>query len=159
MPGKYEPSDSQSVTGANVTGANESGVDGREQAPQQEQSPAEGQRQQGNAQMSNESGQQQQFQSGDSGQLGGGSGGPGVRSQLREHMEVIGADGVHVGTIDSIDGDRIKLTKRDSGAGIEGGRHDGHHHYLSLGLVAGIEGDKVRLSANGDVAYGFEEEK
>ncbi len=76
-------------------------------------------------------------------------------SQIREHMEVIGADGVHVGTVDHVDGNRIKLTKRDSGEG----QHEGHHHYISLGLVAEVEGDKVRLSANGDVAYGFEEEK
>ena len=75
-------------------------------------------------------------------------------SKIREHMEVIGADGVHVGTVDHIDGDRIKLTKKDSGEG----RHEGHHHYISLGLVADIEGDKVRLSANGDVAVTFEEE-
>ncbi|HEX8481190.1 MAG TPA: DUF2171 domain-containing protein, partial [Allosphingosinicella sp.] len=32
-------------------------------------------------------------------------------SQIKEHMEVIGADGVHVGTVDKIEGDRIKLTK------------------------------------------------
>ncbi len=75
-------------------------------------------------------------------------------SMIREHMEVIGADGVHVGTVDHIDGDRIKLTKQDSGEG----RHEGHHHYISLGLVADVEGDKVRLSANGDVAVTFEEE-
>ena len=74
---------------------------------------------------------------------------------IREHMEVISADGVHVGTVDHIDGDRIKLTKADSG----GGSHEGHHHYISRGLVAEIEGDKVRLSANGDVAVTFEEEK
>jgi len=76
-------------------------------------------------------------------------------SQIREHMEVIGADGVHVGTVDHVDGNRIKLTKRDSGEGS----HEGHHHYISLGLVAEVEGNKVRLSANGDVAYGMEEEK
>ena len=76
-------------------------------------------------------------------------------SQIREHMEVIGADGVHVGTVDHMDSDRIKLTKADSG---EGG-HAGHHHYISKGLIAGIEGDKVRLSANADVAMTFEEEE
>ena len=75
-------------------------------------------------------------------------------SQIREHMEIIGADGVHVGTVDKVEGDRIKLTKADSGEGS----HEGHHHYISQGLVAGIEGDKVRLSANGDVAVTFEEE-
>ena len=77
---------------------------------------------------------------------------------IKEHMEVIGADGVHVGTVDHVDGDRIKLTKADSGAGFEGGAHEGHHHYISGGLVAEVEGNKVRLSANADVAVTFEEE-
>jgi hypothetical protein len=82
-------------------------------------------------------------------------------SQIKEHMEVIGADGVHVGTVDHVDGDRIKLTKKDSTAdveGAEGGEHAGHHPYVSVGLVADIEGDKVRLSANGANAVLFEEE-
>jgi len=76
-------------------------------------------------------------------------------SNIREHMEVIGADGVHVGTVDKIEGDRIKLTKKDSGEGS----HKGHHHYIPASLVAEVEGDKVRLSANSDVAVGFEEEE
>ncbi len=74
-------------------------------------------------------------------------------SQVREHMEVIGADGVRIGTVDTVEGDRIKLTKADSGS------HSDHHHYLSGGLVATIEGDKVRLSANGDAAVLLEEEQ
>ena len=74
-------------------------------------------------------------------------------SRVREHMEVIGADGVHVGTVDSVSGDRIKLVKADSGS------HSGHHHYVGAGLVAGIEGDKVRLSANGANAALLEEEQ
>lgn len=76
-------------------------------------------------------------------------------SEIREHAEVIGADGVHVGTVDRVEGDRIKLTKADSGQGS----HKGHHHYVSHALVAGIEGNKVRLSANADVAVTLEEEK
>ena len=83
-------------------------------------------------------------------------------SAIREHMEVIGADGAHLGTVDKVDGDRIKLIKQDSGAEIEGaeaGAHSGHHHYVSLGLVAGIEGDQVRLSATGANAVLFEEEE
>lgn len=70
------------------------------------------------------------------------------KDEIREHMEVIGADGVRVGTVDHVDGDRIKLTKDSSGQGS----HEGHHHYISLGLVAGVDGDTVRLSANADVA-------
>jgi len=71
---------------------------------------------------------------------------------VKKHMEVIGADGVHVGTVDSVEGDRIRLTK------VDGGSHGGHHHYLSGGLVAEVEGDRVRLSANGANAVLFEEE-
>lgn len=73
---------------------------------------------------------------------------------IREHMEVIGADGVHIGTVDRLEGNRIKLTKKDSGQGS----HEGHHHYIATALVAEVDGDKVRLSANADVAVTFEEE-
>jgi hypothetical protein len=76
-------------------------------------------------------------------------------SQIEEHAEVIGADGVHVGTVDKVEGNRIKLTKKDSGQGS----HEGHHHYISGGLVASVEDGTVRLSANGDVAVTFEEEE
>jgi hypothetical protein len=74
---------------------------------------------------------------------------------IREDMEVIGADGVHVGTVDRVEDGRIKLIKADSGQGS----HEGHHHYIPLGLVATVEGDRVRLSANGDVAVQFKEEQ
>ena len=39
------------------------------------------------------------------------------------------------------------------------GSHQGHHHFLSVGLVAGVEGGRVRLSANADNAELFEEEQ
>jgi hypothetical protein len=74
--------------------------------------------------------------------------------KISAHMEVIGADGVHIGTVDRLEGDRIKLIKQDSGQGS----HHGHHHYISTALIAEVEGDKVRLSANADVAVTFEEE-
>lgn len=76
-------------------------------------------------------------------------------SMIQEHAEVIGADGVHVGTVDGVEGNRIKLTKADSGMGS----HEGHHHYIDGGLVASVENGTVRLSANGDVALTFEEEE
>ena len=76
-------------------------------------------------------------------------------SGIREGMEVIGADGVHVGTVDKVEGRRIKLTRRDSGMG----RHSGHHHFIDLGLVAEVEGERVRLSANAAVAVTLEEEE
>jgi hypothetical protein len=77
-----------------------------------------------------------------------------MKHEIKENMEVIGADGVHVGTVDRVVDDRIKLKKRDSS-----GMHEGHHHYIEVGFVAGVEGDKVRLSANADIAVTLEEEK
>ena len=74
---------------------------------------------------------------------------------IREHMEVIGADGVHLGTVDRVEDNRIKLIRADSGIG-----HEEHHHFIPRGLVADVEGDRVRLSANGDVAADlFEQEE
>ena len=74
---------------------------------------------------------------------------------IREHMEVIGADGVHLGTVDHVEGDRIKLTKADSGQGSQE-----HHHYIPRGLVAEVEGDRVRLTARADVVADlFEQEE
>ena len=32
-------------------------------------------------------------------------------SEIKEHMEVVGTDGKHVGTVDHLDGDRLKLTR------------------------------------------------
>ena len=75
-------------------------------------------------------------------------------SRIKEHMEVIGADGVHIGTVDRVENGKIKLIKADSGMGS----HKGHHHYIDLSLVADVEGQKVRLSANGAVAVTMEEE-
>ncbi len=74
-------------------------------------------------------------------------------SAIKEHMKVVGADGVHVGTVDRVEGNRIKLTKQDSGS------HSDHHHYIAGALVAAVEGDQVRLSANGDAAALLEEEQ
>ena len=74
---------------------------------------------------------------------------------IREHMEVIGADGVHIGTVDRIEENRIKLVRADSGIG-----HEEHHHFIPRGLVAEVEGDKVRLTARGDVVADlFEQEE
>jgi hypothetical protein len=77
------------------------------------------------------------------------------RQDIREHMEIIGADGARIGMVDRVEGDRIKLTKDSSGQGA----HRGHHHFIPLSLVADIEQDRVRLSANADVAVTMEEEE
>jgi hypothetical protein len=56
-----------------------------------------------------------------------------MSNQIKENMEVIGADGVHVGTVDRMEGDRIKLKKSDSF-----GKHEGHHHYIEKGFVLAL---------------------
>ena len=66
-------------------------------------------------------------------------------SQIREHMEVKGSDGKHVGTVDHMEGGRIKLTKSDPASG-------GQHHYLDLGMVKEIKDGAVCLSKSADEA-------
>ena len=58
---------------------------------------------------------------------------------IKEHMEVVGADGKHVGTVDYLDGqDKIKLTKGDPQSG-------GQHHIIPVALVQTVD-DKVHLN-------------
>lgn len=55
---------------------------------------------------------------------------------INEHMEVIDVDGQHVGTVDHVEGNRIKLTKS---------KDDGEHHYVAMALVQDIRGNTVTL--------------
>ncbi len=71
---------------------------------------------------------------------------------IHKDMQIIGADGVPVGVVDHVGGHRTKLVTPTEGS------HKGHSHYISVGLVAGVEGNVVRLSANADVAVTFKEE-
>ena len=57
---------------------------------------------------------------------------------LKVHMEVVGSDGRHVGIIDLVDGDRIKLAKADPKAG-------GRHHFIPRDWIERI-GAHVHLS-------------
>jgi hypothetical protein len=75
---------------------------------------------------------------------------------IPEHANVVGADGVHLGTVDHVDGDRIKLTKADSPQGPDG--EGAKHHFIPLGLVASVDGDTVTLSATAQTAQDMFEE-
>jgi hypothetical protein len=77
------------------------------------------------------------------------------KTGIKKHMEVIGADGVHIGTVDRVEHGKIRLSGNDSGEG----HHKGHYHFVDLGLVADVEGQKVRLSANAAIAVTLEEEQ
>ena len=67
-------------------------------------------------------------------------------SQIREHMDVVGSDGEHVGTVDRVEGDRIKLTKDDDP------QAQGQHRYIPLSMVASVEEDEVELNMTADEA-------
>ncbi len=69
----------------------------------------------------------------------------GLMGQIREHMEVVGKDGKHVGTVDKTAGDRVILTKSDPESG-------GVHHSISCSDVGSIEGDRVVLDCSADEA-------
>ena len=58
--------------------------------------------------------------------------------QIREGLEIVGADKVHVGTVDALVGQLLKLKRSDPASA-------GTHHYLDLALVARIDGDTITL--------------
>jgi hypothetical protein len=57
--------------------------------------------------------------------------------QIKEHMEVVGNDGLHVGVIDRVEASEIKLRKTDA--------PDGSHHFLPLANVEYVD-DRVHLN-------------
>lgn len=61
----------------------------------------------------------------------------GSPADIREHMEVYASCGTFVGTVDGVEGDRIKLTRKDS--------PDGQHHLIPVSWVAKVH-DHVHLS-------------
>jgi hypothetical protein len=69
----------------------------------------------------------------------------GLLGRIREHMEVVGDDEKHVGTVDRVAGDRIILTRSDPDSG-------GVHHSLSCADIGRVEGDRVYLDCSADEA-------
>lgn len=70
---------------------------------------------------------------------------------VRKHMRAVSADGVRLGTVDSVEGNRIKLaTSRDS---------DGRCRFVSSAVVAEVEGDVVSLWASADAATKLDEDE
>jgi hypothetical protein len=66
-------------------------------------------------------------------------------SEIREHMEVVGSDGGHVGRVDKVMGDEIELTKLDIAAGLR-------HHMIPITWVEMIDKETVRLNMTKDAA-------
>lgn len=59
--------------------------------------------------------------------------------RIKEHMEVADANGKHVGTVDDVHDERIKLTRSDS--------NDDMHHFLPLEAVEKIDDNRIYLKA------------
>jgi hypothetical protein len=73
-------------------------------------------------------------------------------TQIREHMEVIGSDGRHVGKVDHLEGTEIELAKFDTASGL-------NHHYIPLSWVDDVEDDKLRLDRTAEAAKAAWREK
>lgn len=73
-------------------------------------------------------------------------------SEIREHMDVEGSDGGHVGRVDKVMGDEIELTKLDLSSGLK-------HHLIPISWVDMIEDDTVRLNMTKDAARAAWREK
>ena len=66
--------------------------------------------------------------------------------RIRQHMEVADNRGDHVGTVDHVEDDRIKLTRSDSS--------DGAHHYIALDQVDKIADNRVYLKVGTPIPMG-----
>lgn len=75
-------------------------------------------------------------------------------TSVNPDMEIVGADGVHVGIVDHLDGARIKLKRKDAAHGIE----TKEHRYISVNNIASTESGKLWLSANAALVQVLEEE-
>ncbi|MCU6669466.1 DUF2171 domain-containing protein [Enterobacteriaceae bacterium H4N4] len=67
------------------------------------------------------------------------------KSEIKDHAEVVASCGTHVGVVDHLDGERIKLAKSDPAAG-------GQHHFIPLEWVDKVDGNKVILNKNHEEA-------
>ena len=66
-------------------------------------------------------------------------------ADIREHLEIVGADSQHVGTVDHVDGNSIKMTRTDPSA-------DGQHHWIDLTYFDRVADDKVWLNVESSEA-------
>jgi len=60
------------------------------------------------------------------------------RTEIREGMDVVAADGQPMGKVDRLDGERIKLSKSGSA--------DGQHHFVKLIDAEAVRDGKVWLN-------------
>lgn len=66
--------------------------------------------------------------------------------RIKEHMEVADNSGQHVGTVDEVVDDRIKLTRSDS--------DDGAHHFIAIDQVDRIDDNRIYLKQGTPIPIG-----
>jgi len=66
--------------------------------------------------------------------------------RIKEHMEVTDSTGQHVGTVDDLVDDRIKLTRTDSS--------DNEHHFIAIDQVDRIDDNRVYLKHGTPIPMG-----
>jgi len=75
-----------------------------------------------------------------------------VIHQIQEHAKILGSDGISVGMVDRIEGDRIKLAR----TGENGSFDDRPHHFIAMSMVACVENGIVWLRTKAGEVVSFE---
>jgi hypothetical protein len=61
-------------------------------------------------------------------------------SQIKEHMEVKGSDGKHVGTVLGVEGEQVKIAS------------GGMDHFIDIATVDAVDGEKISLKTSAEEA-------
>ena len=64
---------------------------------------------------------------------------------IKEHMEILASCGKHVGTVDRVEGESVKLTKSDATAGNQ-------HHFIPLEWIERVD-QHVHLKRNSEDVF------
>ena len=66
--------------------------------------------------------------------------------RIKEHMEVTDCKGQHLGTVDDVQDDAIKLTRSDS--------DDNMHHFLKIDDIEKIDDNRIYLKESASIPAG-----
>lgn len=69
------------------------------------------------------------------------------KMRIKEHMEVADCNGQHVGTVDEVEDDAIKLTKSDSSDDI--------HRFLAIDDIEKIDDNRIYLREGARIPAGL----
>lgn len=67
--------------------------------------------------------------------------------RIKEHMEIANSKGEHIGTVDHVQDDAIKLTKSDSSDDI--------HHFLKIDDIDKIDDNRIYMKETAHIPAGL----